>query len=299
MIGRPPVLADADAVAALLNRGADADGIGWVTAGEARGWWTAPGVQPENFRVFELDGEQVAYADVEVAPSAPEKGWLDVRVPPEWRGTEVEEHVVAWGEERALQLRAGLLRVFALPDEPLVGTLARRGYRRIRHQFEMEIRLTEEPSPRWPAGIAVRPLAAGEELLAYAPSEEAFQDHWEHTPTPAEEWLHHLTSEGHDPSLWFVALAGEEVAGVCLCRVRVRRGEEFGWCGTLGVRRPWRRLGLGLALLQHAFAEFRRRGLEQAGLGVDGENATGAVRLYERAGMHVVSRTETWERVLG
>jgi hypothetical protein len=36
-----------------------------------------------------------------------------------------------------------------------------------------------------------------------------------------------------------------------------------------------------------------------AGLGVDGENPTGAVQLYERAGMHVASRTDTWERELG
>ena len=32
-----------------------------------------------------------------------------------------------------------------------------------------------------------------------------------------------------------------------------------------------------------------------AELGVDGENTTGAVRLYERAGMHVTRRYDTWE----
>ena len=31
-------------------------------------------------------------------------------------------------------------------------------------------------------------------------------------------------------------------------------------------------------------------------LGVDAENTTGAVALYERVGMHVVRRSDTWER---
>lgn len=72
----------------------------------------------------------------------------------------------------------------------------------------------------------------------------------------------------------------------------------WGWVGTLGVRRPWRRRGLGLALLQHAFGEFRRRGMSRAGLDVDAENTTGAVALYEHAGMHVERRRDTFEKAL-
>ena len=70
----------------------------------------------------------------------------------------------------------------------------------------------------------------------------------------------------------------------------------MGWVDTLAVRRPWRRRGLGLALLLHSFRELRARGRERVGLGVDGENTTGAVRLYERAGMHVARRSDTYER---
>ena len=51
--------------------------------------------------------------------------------------------------------------------------------------------------------------------------------------------------------------------------------------------------GIGLALLQTAFEEFRRRGRVRAGLGVDAQNPTGATRLYERAGMRVA-----WEAVI-
>ena len=65
---------------------------------------------------------------------------------------------------------------------------------------------------------------------------------------------------------------------------------------VLGVRRPWRRRGLGRALLLEAFARFRERGCHAAALGVDGENTTGAVRLYESVGMRVAHRADVYER---
>ncbi|KAA0260059.1 MAG: hypothetical protein EDM79_18925, partial [Chloroflexi bacterium] len=61
---------------------------------------------------------------------------------------------------------------------------------------------------------------------------------------------------------------------------------------------PWRKHGLGLALLQHSFAEFYKRGKRKAGLGVDAENLTGALRLYEKAGMHVHLAFDTYEKTI-
>ena len=57
----------------------------------------------------------------------------------------------------------------------------------------------------------------------------------------------------------------------------------------LVVHETWRRRGLGEALLLHVFATFRARGAEAVELKVQSDN-TGAVRLYERAGMRVVER---------
>jgi mycothiol synthase len=71
-----------------------------------------------------------------------------------------------------------------------------------------------------------------------------------------------------------------------------------GWIHTLGVLRPWRRHGLGQALLYHAFAEFYRRGINNVYLGVDAQSLTGATRLYERAGMHVVRLFKAYEKEL-
>ena len=84
--------------------------------------------------------------------------------------------------------------------------------------------------------------------------------------------------------------------GICLGRTHESADPDMGWISVLGVRRPWRRRGLALALLQHSFREFRARGRLRAGLGVDADSETGAVELYARAGMREVRRYESWER---
>ncbi|HEV2582694.1 MAG TPA: GNAT family N-acetyltransferase, partial [Ktedonobacteraceae bacterium] len=71
-----------------------------------------------------------------------------------------------------------------------------------------------------------------------------------------------------------------------------------GWVNTLAVLRPWRKQGLGMALLLHSFREFYQRGKRKVGLGVDSQNLTGATRLYQRAGMHVAREHITYEKEL-
>jgi ribosomal protein S18 acetylase RimI-like enzyme len=102
----------------------------------------------------------------------------------------------------------------------------------------------------------------------------------------------------YDPSLWFLAVNGDNIAGIALCLSEARGRPELGWVSVLGVRPAWRGQGLGLALLKHAFAEFHRRGKRTVGLAVDSESLTGATRLYERAGMHVARDGRSYERVL-
>ena len=70
----------------------------------------------------------------------------------------------------------------------------------------------------------------------------------------------------------------------------------MGWVSTLGVRRPWRKKGLGLALLLHSFGEFYRRGKKKVGLGVDSGSLTGALNLYKKAGMSVYSQFDKYAK---
>ncbi len=125
-------------------------------------------------------------------------------------------------------------------------------------------------------------------------------DHYDHSPIPFERWLHWQTSdpERYDPTLWFLALDGLEIAGVSLCRPRANADADTGWVSNLAVRRPWRHRGLGMALLRHSFCEYYRRGKRRVALGVDAQSLTGATRLYERAGMRVVRQFDRYEKEL-
>jgi ribosomal protein S18 acetylase RimI-like enzyme len=85
-----------------------------------------------------------------------------------------------------------------------------------------------------------------------------------------------------------------QIAGYSLCRYRMGHG----WVGLLGVRRAWRKRGLGEALLLHSFGEFYKRGMTTVGLGVDAESPTGATRLYKKAGMQVAAEFVIYEKEL-
>jgi mycothiol synthase len=161
----------------------------------------------------------------------------------------------------------------------------------------MEIDLDSEPAePVWPEGISVRAFRRGEDdRRVYEVQEETFADQFEAEPMSYEEWRHWSFREPFDPGLWFLAEEGGELAGILLARSERAGDETLGWVSVLGVRRPWRRRGLGRALLLHSFHALRARGKPRAGLGVDGSNPTGAVELYEAAGMRVVRRSDHWE----
>jgi mycothiol synthase len=151
------------------------------------------------------------------------------------------------------------------------------------------------PAPRWPDGIETRSFRPGEEQAVYDVHEETFSEHPDHTRITFEDWRHWACAEPFDPELWTVALAEDELQGIVLCRPEWGGDPEVGWISVIGVRRPWRGRGLGLALLQHTFRQLRDRGKKRVGLGVDAENANG-VRLYERAGMHVEQRRLLYEK---
>jgi ribosomal protein S18 acetylase RimI-like enzyme len=68
------------------------------------------------------------------------------------------------------------------------------------------------------------------------------------------------------------------------------------WISILGVRRDWRRHGLGEALLRQGFRDLAERGRRRIVLGVDAENTTGAMRLYTRVGMTVAFQDDVYER---
>jgi mycothiol synthase len=293
---RGAVEADAPAIAAFLAEHAAALGESAPPdAAEVRQWQSQPNLW---IAIAERDGRVVGYVDVS------DRGGRGQRIDIDARALDqaVAEVLVAAAEERARTLADGAdasLRGYANErDDALGNVYARAGYAVIRHSFEMEIDLAAEPpAPVWPAGITVRTYRPDDERRVYEASTEAFADHWDFQPAAIEEWRR--WGPGHprfDAELWFLAEDAGEIAGLSLCSWHWSGDPTFGWVNSLSVRRPWRRRGLARALLLHSFAEFRRRGATRVGLGVDAENTTGAVRLYEGVGMRVVQRNDTYEK---
>jgi ribosomal protein S18 acetylase RimI-like enzyme len=148
-----------------------------------------------------------------------------------------------------------------------------------------------------PAGLAVRTYRDEDAEPLRAALNEAFVDgrDW-HDVSAGNFREFFLRARGFDPALWLLAFDGDELAGFSLAYAGRGGDPELGWIGTLGVRRPWRRRGLGEALLRRSFAALYDRGFRRVGLGVDAENPTGARRLYERAGMRAIRQQDRWER---
>ncbi len=222
------------------------------------------------------------------------------RVHPEHEGMGVGSHLLAWADERAQRSLPAAPQGARVVLQSFVPTLYEKagplfvdnGFRLIRYMLRMAISLNgAPPAPVWPQGIVVRPMRTGsEEARVLQAVRESFKDHFGYVESPFEQeyerWMHMISNDvNFDASLWFLALDGDEIAGMSLCWPKSYEDADMGWVSTLGVLRPWRRRGLGLALLQHSIAEFHRRGKARVGLGVDAESLTGATRLYLKAGM--------------
>jgi len=252
-------------------------------------------------------GAVIEYYDSQADHVAP---FVYLRVRPDLVGSGIGEPLLAWAEQRGQttlrlaepDLRVSLHASAAGVNEPMQRTFERAGWTQERIFWTMEIDLGEEPPavPALPAGVAIRSAVAGEDEPAiHAAEVEAFADHFGYIPRSYEEWLRFATKVfPYDPSLWFLAVEDDQVAGMALCLIEAPGRPDVGWVATLGVRPAWRGKGVGLTLLKHAFAELHRRGLRKVGLGVDSQSLTGATRLYERAGMHVAREQRSYERVL-
>jgi mycothiol synthase len=300
---RPPTLADAEAVAAVLNGVTMAlYGSPEVSAKEMRLWFDAPDFDLERDAVVAEadDGSILGYGDLSDPSRVGRVIWIDAQA--RLGASDVANAILDELEARAEERLApqGRLKAF-VPEKntAYAAVVEARGYALVRHSFRMEADLSAEPAePEWPEGIAVREFRPGEDdHRVYEVQEETFADQTDSEPMSYEEWRHWSFREPFDPDLWFLAEDGAELAGILLARSERAGDETLGWVSVLGVRRPWRRRGLGRALLLHSFHALRARGKPRAGLGVDGSNPTGAVRLYEAAGMRVVRRNDHWEKL--
>ena len=297
---------------ALINANEVADdGETEETESSLRDHWKGFSLDTDTMLLVDSQDQVAAYADQ--AARNPVRWEAYVRVHPAHAGRGLGTWLTRWAHARAVarvpqaprDARVTLELFASGANEAGMRLLENEGYVHVRTFQRMTVEFDQPPAePAWPAGVRFRAFVPGEDDYAvYTAVQESFQDHWGHVAPSFDVWKQRaFQRESFDPALWFLAVDGDEVAGVSLCALRGADAgtgrRPSGWVETLGVRRPWRKRGLGLALLQHSFGELYRRGRRQMALGVDAENLTGAARLYERAGMTADRRNLVYEAEL-
>lgn len=266
--------------------------------------WQQPGfdLATSTRLVAAPDGSIVGFVELWDEFNPPANPWIWQRIHPLWHGSGAGYALLAWAidtSQRALDrlpADARLAPKIGVPSthKPSIELYESMGMAPCRYSWRMLIDLHEPvPEPHWPAGIHVRPLRYPEDLEAtFLAEEEAFEEHWGYVKRPFEETFAHWKYQNFEvselkPELWFLALEGDQIAGLINSQERSPMDAHKGWIPNLGVRKAYRRRGLGQALLLHTFRALQQRDVPAAYLFVDAANKTGATRLYQRVGMRV------------
>lgn len=303
---RPPRREDLPAIVALLNACDEALlGEPDSSLADLEADWLLDGFDParDAWLAEAGDGSVVGYAYVGDQHRTGELE-ADLWVRPGREEAELPLRLLRLVERRAASLArergyaAATLSVFCHQDDAVKrDTLRRQGYAVTRTIARLRLDVDSgfvPPSP--PEGVSVRPLAGEADLqAAFAVLREAFVDHFRQSAETYEGWRErHLGHRDHDPSLWLLAVAGREPVGAVLAWDH----GDLGWVEQLGVRRDWRRRGVGRALLGHAVAALAARGQRRVELGVDTAATTQPLALYLSLGMRVTTAYDLYTRAL-
>jgi GNAT superfamily N-acetyltransferase len=208
-----------------------------------------------------------------------------VHVLPAYRGHGIGTWLLRWSQGAARALGADVTaQELAVTEHAAIALLEADGYRKRWESWAFDITLEREPpAALLPDGYTIRDFAPGrDERAVYDVVQRAFSEWPEYEPSAFEDWAAtSLGRPGFAPELAGLAEHDGEVVGAVL----LQDEGGIGWIEQLAVAREHRGIGLGQALLVHAFRTTWRRGGRRCGLGTD--ERTGARGLYERAGMHV------------
>ncbi|HEX5901951.1 MAG TPA: GNAT family N-acetyltransferase [Actinomycetota bacterium] len=296
---RPATSDDVDPVAdALAAEDLAATGAVFYDADFVRAVWSVLDLPNDTWVIEAPGGRVIGHANVGREGGDVAEAWGIVH--PGHRGLGIGSRLLDLVDERAAALlpRGGRLQQ-AVGDTDLVaaGMLQTRGFDRVRSFRHMEIELEAgPPSPDPPAGIEIREIDPERDLpTVHSVVDEGFRGEWGYQESPFEEWrARNVEDRDFDPGLWLLASEDGEPVGAL---TGVMSGDR-GWVLELAVRSRWRGRGVGSAMLRRSFASFAERGLPRVMLNVDSENPTGAVGVYERAGMRAVRSWDVYERTL-
>jgi ribosomal protein S18 acetylase RimI-like enzyme len=135
-------------------------------------------------------------------------------------------------------------------------------------------------------------------------SNEAFKDHYNHTPGTLAEWEFATRKNDESGAVTYRTLArlAGEPAGLLVYGIDPKENDYLkkkrGGLRSIGVLKQFRGRGIAKRLMIDAMNHLRREGMEEAELAVDETNVTNAMKLYERLGFAVARRRLVWDKGL-
>jgi len=295
---------DLPTIVDVSNRSMEADGDAFVfTMSDVQTEYGTPiNFNPsEDVMIVELDGKPVGVSSVrwKQKPEGIRLYEHHAHLVPEARLPGLRRSMFLWGEQRLREISAGhdtpdmkMLEVWTKAEMNDWRKLAAaNGYKDDWHLFEMRRpNLEDIPDHRLPPGIEIRPVTKENFRVVFEGAREAFKDERSYTEERWGEEAYRRILE--DPKLrldlWQAAWAGEQVVGGVMIIINDEENAAFnrkrGWTEAVFVRRPWRKKGVASALLSNSLRVLKERGMEEAALGVDTDNPSGALRLYKRLG---------------
>jgi mycothiol synthase len=292
---------DIPAMVDLIERAHKADRIDWIPTVDTfrNDLEHHANFDPaRDLLVADIDGVMIAAAErTPRVRAGVVQHQLAAWVRPDRRGLGIGRALLHWMECRSREAAAewngpephGFTEWIDETQADAIELLESEGYTRVRYGFMM-VRPLSEPIPdaALPEGLEVRPVTEADHRRIWDADVEAFQDHWEAGVRTEEDFEAWFSTPGLDTSLWRVAWDGDAVAGSVMNFVWPEEnrtlGVSRGWLEHISVRRPWRRRGLAGALIADSLRALQARGLDEGALGVDAENLSGALHLYETFG---------------
>jgi mycothiol synthase len=255
--------------------------------------------------VVEMDGQIIGYSRVTWWTER-DGVWLYLttgRLLPAWRGRGIGTAMLRWVESRAAALAAthpttGKAMLGANASSTEVDTTAMlrdAGYHETFSMVEMRFDAFDTlPPVELPTGLAFRPVTPDQYRAIWESVQAAYMDSPQNVVATEEDYQEWLANPAFDPTLWRIAWDGERIAGQTLCEIAKGRGEVT----EVSVGAPWRRRGLGYALVVAGLRALAESGMSEARLHARADNIFGAPRLYERVGFRPLKRFVRYRKPL-
>lgn len=296
-----PTFEDAEAVTNLVAL-CDIEDIGEpdISVSDVLDMWNSIQIETDVWIVLSSTNEMIGYGFVE--ETGANRMDTCVFVHPQYKKQGIGTLLLTKVEERAIVLAKSkdgeqkLMNQIPFRNSSARNLVENKGYQFSRLYERMKIELTEQPNtPQFPEEITLRTFQPDhDEETLFSIYDETFQDSWGYTKKDFSTWISQKKGEEYDPSLWFIVWKDSKPVGFLMSRMQ----DDGLFIDLLGVKREYRKHGIGKTLLLHTFGVAFQRNQKTIVLYVDTDSLTNANRLYQQVGMRPYSQTAVYMKEL-